>query len=490
VDAGSPLVTIANWIGWLMAVLAIAGLIRSSWRRSPLIGICLLFGVLGRATAGIALFWISLLHLPILPSLQMGDGFWVLAPDGMSYYNSAVIGAQHGLSTISSTSPSPAYVRLLAIALRICGETPLTAVLLNTVAYAMSCAICVLMWPRHPNGYARGTRAIAIAALSFTPSLLLTSTQPLKDQVFALLIVAVVACLRMGLMAAEVGGSAALGRTTMAVAGASVAIFLISGIRAYYGLFVVLATASVMVTMIMWLPIRRWALHVATTVAVIVVLWTAFTYGGGPYAEPYRQLIWAELHIPDNKPSLSMAAAPLDSARDGFVATGGGTNIVRKRTPTGNQTVERLMDGASGLMALFVPINILRRLSLVTIAGGRGLLVITDIETTLLDLTIAVQLWLVWRQWKRGHSDVLFLAFVLTLAVAVMVPMAYVVTNYGTMFRMRVMYVIPLWLAGASIARAGHGRRFALGRTAATASAGRTELPNCEQDEDAMNHRS
>jgi hypothetical protein len=185
-----------------------------------------------------------------------------------------------------------------------------------------------------------------------------------------------------------------------------------------------------------------------------------------------------------------MAAAPLDSARDGFVATGGGTNIVRKRTPTGNQTVERLMDGASGLMALFVPINILRRLSLVTIAGGRGLLVITDIETTLLDLTIAVQLWLVWRQWKRGHSDVLFLAFVLTLAVAVMVPMAYVVTNYGTMFRMRVMYVIPLWLAGASIARAGHGRRFALGRTAATASAGRTELPNCEQDEDAMNHRS
>ena len=107
-------------IGWFVVT-------RGRWpgaldrHRSPLIGTLVLFGVLSRATAGAALFWISLRHLPVLPHAAR-KRIRVLALDGVSYYNSARTAAEQGFSTISAYSASPAYVRLLAIVIRICGK--------------------------------------------------------------------------------------------------------------------------------------------------------------------------------------------------------------------------------------------------------------------------------------------------------------------------------------------------------------------------------
>ncbi len=445
--------TFANGISWLLIVLAVVGLVRWAWHRSALLGAFILFGVFARVIGGLALYWISLRHLPILPTLQLGNGFWVLALDGMSYYNSARIAVEHGLSTISSTAASPAYVRLLAIALRVCGENPLTAVLVNVTAYVLSCAICIAMWPQRPTGNGRRARAAAIVALSFSPALLLASTQPLKDQVFAFLIVAAIACVKAGLTAMVDAAPGALRRGAIAMAGAAAVIFAISGIRAYYGLLIILAMALVLAATTVLLPLRRWAFHIVATVAATTVLWTAFVKGAGPYAVPYEQFVSAALRIPSAQSTIAATAAPLDTARDGFVATGGATNIVRSHTSTtGTSLGDRLSDEADGLMAFFVPISILQGLSLVHITGGRGLLAITDIDTVFLDLTIAIQFWLVLRQREWMRRDVAFLLFTILLSAAVMAPLAYVVTNYGTMFRMRVLYAIPLWLMGASLA--------------------------------------
>ncbi len=435
-----------------MAVLLLIWLIRWSWGRSPLIGLLTLLGVLARIVAGAALVWISVRHLPILPNLQIGNGFWVLALDGVSYYNAAQTAVERGLSTISSASASPAYVRLLTLALHAWGESPLAAVLLNVIAYTLSCAVCLLMWPRHVNGGLRHARTIAIVALSFTPSLLLASTQPLKDQVFAFAIVAALACIQAGATAITTNGSGALVSGTFAFAGAAAAVYLISGIRAYYGVMIVLAMGSALTITTIALPLRRWARHIAVTFAATALLWVAFIRGAGPYAAPYEQFLSTTLSIPSGRQSASSPTTSFDTAREGFVTTGGATNIVRRHTPGQQPISERMMDEATGLMALFIPITILRGLSIVNFNGGRGLLAITDIDTIFLDLTIAIQLSLLLRyKWGR-QRDVVFLGFTIVLAAAVMIPMAYVVTNYGTMFRLRLMYAAPLWLSSASLA--------------------------------------
>src|SRR5206468_7500143 len=43
-------------------------------------------GFLGRAVSGQLLFWVSWARLPIARSLQLGDGLWLFAEDGLTYY--------------------------------------------------------------------------------------------------------------------------------------------------------------------------------------------------------------------------------------------------------------------------------------------------------------------------------------------------------------------------------------------------------------------
>jgi hypothetical protein len=439
----------AHSLACLAIALAVIGAIRWSWDRSRPIGVLVLAGVMLRAIAGLGLYWISLRHLPIMRGLQLGDGFWTLALDGRSYYNSALLAAHHGLATIPPTSPSPVYVELLALALRICGESPLTAVLLNVVASTAACMICISMWPARVNDRVRLARAVAVGALSLLPSLVLASTQPLKDQVFALFVVAAIACVRTGLTMARRSPPRAV-LSSMLTAGAAVAVYAISGIRAYYAAFVSLATGAVLTAMTFLLPMRRWTNHLAGTAIVTVVLWIAFVAGGGPYAQPYQDLVFQTLHIPHASAVKVTSGEQLEVAREGFVTTGGATNIVRSRRQSAS-TIDRLLDEVWGLMVVVVPISIMRALSIIGVSGGRGLLVVTDLDTIFIDVTIALQLWSVFRQWNWREREVPFLAFALSLGTLVLLLMAYVVTNYGTLFRLRPMYALPLWLSGAAV---------------------------------------
>ena len=353
--------TFTHSLAWLVIALSLIGAIRWSWNQSRPIGVLILAGVMLRAIAGLALFWISFRHLPIMQSLQLGNGFWVLAPDGVSYYSSARLAVEHGLTTISPTSPSPVYIELLAIALQIFGESPLTAVFLNIAAYTLSCVLCMSMWPRYPKDNARGARAVAIGALSLSPSLVLVSTQPLKDQVFALFIVMAVACVRTGLGVATTPASRKVLRGLFAVAGAAAAVYALGGMRAYYALLVGLATTAVMTALTASLPLRQWTAHLAGTAAVTAVLWIAFVEGAGPYAEPYRDLVFDTLHISYAASGIEATGDALEIAREGFMNAGGATNIVRHRGTAGG-AIDKLQDEVWGLMVVLVPISLMRAL--------------------------------------------------------------------------------------------------------------------------------
>jgi hypothetical protein len=453
----SPVSALFHSTAWFAAVALLYLMHRAIGRASRAAGLIALAGTLLRAAAGAALFFISLYHLPILRSLQLERGFWALAPDGPIYFDAARVAAIRGISTIPAASASPDYVRPLALALWIFGASPLSAILLNLIAYAAASWLVVAMWPRAGAAGSRRSLVFAQLALAFTPSLLLSATQPLKDQLFVMLVAAALLGLQRVLPAAGprpwkpalVAGSLAL--STIAIDG-------IGGIRAYYAVLVVMAAVLVMGVRTFTPPPRRWLTRAGATALTAAALWVGFVHGAGPYAATYNRGLRTVLRLPltsNADADIAAAAAPLAEAREGFVSTGGATALVRRRRaarPTLGDVVE---DEAFGLLACVTPVAVLRFAVPAVAAGGHGLLAITDLDTVFLDLTIGLQFFLVVRYWRAEGRDPGWLAFTVALGLLVLLPMAYVVTNYGTLFRLRVIYAVPLWMSGAALGRTG-----------------------------------
>ncbi len=78
--------------------------------------------------------------------------------------------------------------------------------------------------------------------------------------------------------------------------------------------------------------------------------------------------------------------------------------------------------------------------------GGRGLLAITDADTLLMDLTIGAAIAVLVRRRSAIRGRLPYVCFMATLGLAAALLMAYIVTNFGTLFRLRVMASVPLWL--------------------------------------------
>jgi hypothetical protein len=181
----------------------------------------------------------------------------------------------------------------------------------------------------------------------------------------------------------------------------------------------------------------------ASYAAILSLLWGMFILGAGAYYAYYEPV----------NPSRVVAA--LDGARAGFVSTGGATSLVGGASddvpsmPFGsanmaaNSWATRAARTLRGCAVMFVPITILRALSLVSFTGGRGLLLITDLDTLVMDAGIIASLLLLLRNNRQPTAVTIF---ALVLAALTIVSMAYVVTNYGTLFRLRLLAVTPMWV--------------------------------------------
>jgi hypothetical protein len=421
---------------------------RCTARPSSLVATIVIIGILVRITAGLGLFWISFYDSSILRGLHSGDGFWQLAPDARAYYLSAASAIEHGLGSIPHDTVSPTYVRVLALWMMVAGVSPASGFLLNLVCYLLTCGMLAAAFRSLPEPWRQRARLFTITALTCSPALIVFGTQPLKDTFVVFL--AVLAAVG----ASEIAWSVASPRafawhcSLRGAAAILVALYLVAGIRAYYAFIIWSCLVLMFVACFIWQGRSAVWRGVVVAPTTLVVAWIAFAAGAGAAAEPYRRLIALDRGAPG-------AAAMVTSARTSYVGAGGATNIAWADTDAGRPVSEHAHALMIGVAALFVPVSVLRGLSIVEFEGGRNLLVFTDIDTLFLDLTLAIGLVLLVRGWPALRHNLAYVIFAASLTLILIILTAYVVTNYGTLVRLRLMMAIPVWTIPLAMRGAG-----------------------------------
>jgi hypothetical protein len=491
-------------IAWIVAFIAIGFFtIRFIVRRSRLLGGIVIAGTAIHLIVGALLFSISWLDMPLLRGLHTGDGFWVLAPDARMYFNSAAKASMQGLHAIPYGSASPTFVSTIAVWMDLIGVSPASPLLFNLIAFVLTCGLIVRFGTSGEDAAPPAAVTWPLVTLSFSPTLLFCSTQVLKDLMFACLVAVIALSARELLTRLD---RQRLRPSPAALAGGVIGLFagvyVISGIRAYYAVFIWLSLAA---TLGLFLFRQRRA-HIKRYLGLasltLATLWLAFMLGAGAYYSYYHNVAMgsinmvtggvmssalerlSKLRVPGSAGGATgatnvAAGQAVDSLREGFVLSAGQTNLIRRpaaprptvpqdpkgpKKPvedTGPSRWDKLMDRVYGvtlgLVAMFVPLSLLQALSIVDIQGGRGFLYVTDIDTLFIDASILGITWLLYRERRALQHRQVYLCFCLVVAALSAVLLAYVVTNLGTLFRLRLIAMVPFWMAPLAIARVTDG---------------------------------
>src|SRR3954464_7611050 len=109
--------------------------------------------------------------------------------------------------------------------------------------------------------------------------------------------------------------------------------------------------------------------------------------------------------------------------------------------------------------------SLARTMGWLQIEGGRGLLAVADLDTMFIDATIIVFVVLCVSARSQVKRNLPYFSFVLGIPLVTDALLAYVVTNLGTIVRLRLMSAVPLWMAAAAmmadwggVGRGGGGR--------------------------------
>jgi hypothetical protein len=280
-------VVVAVVLQFVLTAIACAGLL-AFWRRVTRIGgwaaLIVTGGLLVRAIGGQLLFWISWLHLPFARSLQLGRGMWFFALDGPGYLERAEMFARQ---TLPPDYPSRLFVQLFGIFVALFGPVASTVILLNCAAYLATCAIIIAI----ARGRASGALLFTLAAVSFGPSAVLWSLQPLKDTLFALLVTALIG-------ACAWWKDAATRKQQFASAAAMIMLtFWIAGMRWYFAGFLCAAWA-----LFALLVIRRRERSPAAAAVLLLFLGAAFVKGARSDLPP---LAWWKQRSPVERVAVS-----------------------------------------------------------------------------------------------------------------------------------------------------------------------------------------
>jgi hypothetical protein len=451
----------ANLTVCVLASLFTLWLCRWMKRRDPLIGLTVQVGVVLRLWGGLILFSISYLKLPMLQRLYLTDGFWELAPDARGYYWAATIAAEEGLRTVTPWSASPAFVKVLALWFRTVGISPASAVLLNVFGYLGIAAILVAALGRDGSDDARKAVRLSLLAFTFSPAFLLFGTQALKDQFFALLLAGICGAAWVGFRALRPSpGPKAVWAGVFAAAAAALCNYLIAGIRPYVAFLLILAAGGAAATFTFRRRPRQLPAYLFACTLVVALLWMSFKAGAGPYYGFYESRLLGAVGI--SAGGSQTPAGAILAAREGFVNAGGATNVIfRFKRHEGAGPLERAWETLAqigvGTAVLLVPISLLKWMSLVQFDGGKGLLVVTDIDTLFIDLTLVAILLLLKRTWNPPRPNREYVLFTAGLCGVLAVLMAFVVTNYGSLFRLRLIVAALAWLLPLAVVRPGIG---------------------------------
>jgi hypothetical protein len=419
---------------------------------------------------GFALSWLG----SAAPADRLAaDARWF--PDAQMYYQEATHAADYGLTAYSDGEASPTFVRGLALWMRLAGPTHATVHLLNLLVLAGVCAAVVgAVQPRESSG--RRAAALAVGAIALSPNLIILASQPLKDTLFF----GALALVILGLWHVMIDDRR-LRLAAVPLAAVLLGSYLMGGMRVYYALLILALLGAVLGLQGVRLAVgaRRMPWRFAAGAAVLLLtVWAGSRLGGGPYyvslVDPVTAPIEARagaainavrlrlgLDVPP-PPARAAGGGALDlieRSRRGFELTGGGTNMVPPELDRSRRTgmASRIRGVLLGLGAVFVPITVLRATGLVSFPGGGRMLLLTDIDTLVLDGSIAACLYFVWCHRERIRGRWPLVVLIAALGVISSLLVGYVVTNYGTLFRLRLIAAVPLWLLPVTLSRVPDG---------------------------------
>jgi hypothetical protein len=135
----------------------------------------------------------------------------------------------------------------------------------------------------------------------------------------------------------------------------------------------------------------------------------------------------------------------LDRRREAIGEYGGNSMLSR---PAGSEG--RIGGLAVGLGAVVLPISLLGRAAGLDLHIGTSARLIADADTVAFDVLALLILSLMIA--NRRQISPPPLVFGLALALLVALPLAYVMTNYGTLIRLRLMVAAPMWLLTLALA--------------------------------------
>lgn len=458
----------------LAAASAAALLLAYRWmqRRAPWAALAYALGLLARLTIGVG-FALSWLAAAPGPERLGPDSRWF--PDAQMYFAQATDAAATGLTSVDDGDASPVFVRGLALWMRAAGGSHGAAHLLNLLIYAGLSVGIVGVLTRRRDDIGRTAAAVVVGATALSPNLIMLASQPLKDTVFF----GGVALVVLALLVMLVDDDRAIPRVALSplpLVSVFAGAYLVSGMRAYYGLLMLGLLAGMLALRGTWLAIgtRRvpWR-YGGGAVLVLAALWAGCRFGGGPY---YDSLVEPVLAPVATRLEPAVAAArralglppPADTgqrsagglggligrSRRGFELTVGATNMTPPELDPSRRTgyAGQLRGLALGLAAVFVPVTVLRASGMVSFPGGGTLLYLTDVDTLILDVSLVICLVFSWRHRQALRPHLTVAAFVLALGIVSALLVGYVVTNYGTLYRLRLMAVVPLWLLPLAMA--------------------------------------
>ena len=127
--------------------------------------------------------------------------------------------------------------------------------------------------------------------------------------------------------------------------------------------------------------------------------------------------------------------------------------VYRRPAPPAPVLAERsrVASFLTGVAVLVVPHTVGERLGIFHVGGGRGMLWFTDVDTIVFDLILAVAIFaLTLRPAVHWRNPLTWLVLLLTLLIGG--ALAYSITNFGTLFRLREMLFLGLLLTPLVVA--------------------------------------
>jgi hypothetical protein len=181
------------------------------------------------------LFAASYLELPLLPSLQLGGGFWAFAPDANGYHLRAlgIIDAIRTGQNVSVSGPAAAYGVLVAGIYVIFGSLPLNAVLVNCW-FVVATALLAYMLAARVGSDVRG-RYGSLFVVACWPSGFVWASQVLRDSSALFLTFAALTSIVLIVRARSIKRFAAFGATGL------IATLALTAMRNYAGWLVLAA---------------------------------------------------------------------------------------------------------------------------------------------------------------------------------------------------------------------------------------------------------